>query len=358
MEYNSMKKPKLLVKLKKPAPTVTEPDAPARVTNDTVLHHRDAMLNRGRQFKYPFHRSKHRVAIISLILVSAALILLGLFTGLQLYKWQSTSDFTSSVTGIIPFPIAKVNGTYTPYESYLFELNSSVHWQEKYGTTDLKSPDGKRQIDYLKRSALNKAMTNTIAHSFAKKNNITVNDQEVESVVARIKSSGGDLSQILGESFDFTEGELRRYIKDNILRQKVSLQLDKEAPKRAQTILAQIRAGKPFADAAKASSEDLETKQSAGDIGVVEKGRASLPQEVSSVIFKLQLGQVSDVIITANDYFIITVTEKVDENRAKVSIIRVKSKDMTQYLQDYKDQNKLTEYIKLDDVSAQEQNQQ
>lgn len=345
-----MKKPKALAKLqRKPAPKPEQPEAPGRVTNDTVSHHRDQMLSKGRRFKYPFHRSKHRVAVISIAVVVAGVVLLSLFTGLRLYKWQSTSDFTRSVTSILPFPVARVNGSFVSYESYLFELGSSLHWQEKYGTTDLGSPDGKRQIEYLKRSALDKAMTNTIAHTLAKQHNITISEQEVDEIVARIKSNGGDLNQILGESFNFTEAELRRYIKDNILRQKVAGELDKEAPKRAEKVLSEIRTGKPFADAARESSEDLETKQIAGDIGVVEKDRANLPQEVSDAIFKLAPGQVSEVIKTSSDYFIVTVTEKPNENQAKVAVIRIKVKDMSQYLKEYRDQKKVSEYIKIED---------
>jgi hypothetical protein len=349
-----MKKPKALAKLQKKnvEPQHAEEDS-RRVTNDSVSHHREEILSKGRRFKYPFHRSKHRVAIISIIVVVAAVAFLSLFTGLQLYKLQSTSDFTHSVTSILPFPVAKVNGHFVSYESYLFELNSSIHWQEKYGTTDLRSPDGRRQVDFLKRSALDKAEANTIAHTLAKNNKITVSDQEIDQVVARIKSSGGDLGQILGESFNFTESDLRRYIKDNILRQKVARELDKDAPKRAEKILGEIKAGKSFADAAKESSEDLETKQIAGDIGVVEKTKANLPPEVSAAIFKLDTGQVSDVIKTASDYFIVTVNEKIDENRAKVSIIRIKVKDMNQYLKDYRDQKKVSEYIKLESDTSQ-----
>lgn len=344
-----MKKPKALAKLQRKPETKTETaDPTARVTNDSVSHHRDEILSKGRQFKYPFHRSKHRVAIISIIVVVGAVVLLAGITGFQLYRRQSTSNFTHSVTSVLPFPVARVNGSFVSYESYLFELTSSLHWQEKYGTTDLRSPDGKRQIEYLKRSALDKAMTNNIAHTLAKQNNITVSEDEINEVVERIKSSGGDLSQILGESFNFTEAELRRYIRDNILRQKVAKQLDKEAPKRAEKILAEIRAGKPFADAARESSEDLETKQLGGDIGVVEKNRANLPQEVSDAIFKLNPGEASEIISTPSDYFIITVTEKVDENRAKVSVIRIKVKDMSQYLKEYREQNKVSEYIKLE----------
>jgi hypothetical protein len=351
-----VKKPNLLNKSAQPDAAPAE-EVAARVTNDTVSHHRDEILSKGRQFKYPFHRSKHRIAIISILLVAAALVLLGSFMGLELYRWQNTSDFSRSVTKILPFPVAKVNGSLTSYESYLFELDSSLHWQEKYGTTDLKSPDGKRQIDYLKRSALDKALTNTIAHTLAKKNKISVDGKDVDVVIARIKAGGGDLNQILGEQFDFTESELRRYIQDSLLRQKVARALDKEAPKRAQTILDQIKGGKSFAAAASESSEDLETKQLGGDIGVVEKDHANLPQEVATKLFELKPGETSDVISTSSDYYLITMTEKVDENRAKASIIKIKVKDMEQYLKEYRDQKKVKEYIKLNPVATVDQAQ-
>lgn len=353
---NSVKKfriPSKLKRTKKAKPTVDKDAASGRVTSDNVSEHRDAVLGKARRFKYPFARSKHRVALTSIAMVILALLILGTFTGLRLYRWQDTNDFTYRTTQLLPFPVAKVDGSYVSYESYLFELRSSVHWQEKYGTTDLRSPDGRRQIDYLKRSALEKAHTNTIAHTLASKNDVKVSDKEVDSVVGRIKASGGNLEQILGESFNFTEGELRRYISDNILRRKVAKKLDTQAPQKAAQVLQQVRSGKPFADAAKESSDDLETKSLGGDIGVVEKGRANVPEEVAEKIFQMKAGEVSDVIATPSDYFIVQATEKVDENRVRLSIIRIKVKDMTQYLQEYRDQKKVNEYIKLPEISAQ-----
>lgn len=347
-----MKKPKALAKLKRSASKKPEPPKTevSSVTNNSVSHHRDEILQKAQKFKYPFHRSKHRIAIISISVVVAAVVLLGSFMVLRLYRWQSTSDFTRRVTKILPFPVANVNGERTSYESYLFELNSSIHWQEKYGTTDLKSPDGQRQIEYLKRSALDKAMTNTVAGSLAKKNNVSVSSEEIEAVVARIKAGGGNLDQILSEQYNFTESELKRSIKNSILQRKVAHELDKDAPKRAEAVLAQIKGGAAFSEVAKNSSEDLETKQLAGDIGVVDRNHANLPEEVTAAIFKLQPNQPSEVISTSGDYFIVQVTEKVDENRARVSLIRIKVKGMSEYLEEYREQEKVKEYIKLESV--------
>lgn len=352
-----MKKPKLIpskLQRKKKQPPVQEEAAAPRVTNDSVAHHRDEILSKAKKYKYPVHKSKHRIVLVSVAVVVGALVILSAFTGLQLYKWQNTSDFTYGVTSVLPFPVAKVDGKQVSYESYLFELRSTLHWAERRETTDLRSPDGQRQIEYWKRQALDKAMVNTLAKSFAKQHNITVSEAEVDETIERVKSVGGDLQTILSDEFNFGEGDFRRSRREAILRIKVAHQLDTDAPQRAQKVLSEIQGGKPFADAAKEYSEDLETKQVAGDIGVVEKGRAGLPEQVSEVLFKIEPGQVSDVITTNEDYFIVTVSERVDESKVKASIIRIKVKDINQYLKEYKEQNKVTEYIKFKDEEAEQ----
>ncbi len=334
-----------------PEPVKPEAD---RVTNNTVSKHREEMLSRARKFKYPFHRSKHRVALISVFIVVTAIMLLGIFTSVRLYVRQNSDEFTYRVTQILPFPVARVNGSYTSYENYLFQLRHNVFWLEQYGTTDLKSPDGQRQIDYLKRSALDKAMAYTIAKKLAKAENITVTDEEIDVVVQRLTASGGDLKSILRDQLNLTEQEYRRLTSEEILKAKVAKALDKEAPAKAEDVLKQIKAGKSFADLAKANSDDAETKQLGGEFGVVERGKVNLPKEVSDKIFELKKDQVSEVIPATHDYFIVKVLDRVDKDRAKVAIIRISVKDMDEYLQEYRKDNKVKEYVELKEVSSQQ----
>lgn len=342
--------PAKLKTVKKQPVVDNRPKTPEQVTTDSVSKHRDEVLNKGRKFKYPFQHSKHRVAFTSVAVVLTSLIVLSLFTGYQLYRRQSTSEFTAQVTRIIPFPAAKVNGNFTSYESYLFELRPSLYWLEQYGTTDLQSPDGKRQIDHYKKVSLDRAMTNTIASDLAKQNNITVEESEIDAAVNRVESLGGNLDQVIAEAYNYDVKDFRRLKREAILRLKVAKALDKEAPKEAQRVLAEIKAGKSFEDAAKESSDDLESKLLGGDLGVVEKGKAKLRDEVSEVAFTLQPGQVSDVIETENgDYYIVKVTEKPNENNVKLSIIQIKVKDMDQYLKEYEKAGKVKRYITVKD---------
>jgi len=351
-----MNKPKILNKFKskesKEKSSVM--NAPTgRVTNDTVSEHRDAILKKGREFKYPFQHSKHKIVIISLTLTSVALVLLGMITALQLYKRQSTSDFAYRVSQIIPFPVAKVNGEFVSYESYLFTLSPNINWLYQHGTTDLNSEDGKRQIKHFKRASLDRALEDQIARGLAEKHGITVDGAKIDKDIEDLRARGGDLEQIIFDSYNFRSiQDFRRADYSGRLRLEVARQLDKEAPERAKKILSEIKAGKPFADVAKVYSEDLETKPLGGDIGIVEKGRANLPEEVADKVFAMKSGDVSDVISTSSDYFIINVTEKLDDKRAKISIIRIKIKDISQYLKEYRLQKKVSEYIKLENIET------
>lgn len=342
-------KKSLVAKFKAPKKKAEEagPDTSERVTNDSVNKHREEVLTRGRKFKYPFQHSKHRVALTSLAIVFGSLIILSAITGVQLYRRQSTGDFTYRVTQIIPFPVAKVDGSYVSYESYLFELRPSLYWLSQYGTTDLKSPDGKRQIEHYKQESLNRAVENTIAHDLAKQNNITVSDEEIDASINRVEALGGNLSQVVAEQYSFSVKDFRRLKRDALLRLKVAKSLDKDAPKRAQTVVDKIKAGMSFEDAAKQYSDDLETKQLGGDIGVVERGKAKLRDEVVKAAFSLPVGQVSGVIDTKNgDYYVIKVTEKPSDTQVKLSVIQIKVKDMDQYLAEYKKAGKVTQYIR------------
>jgi hypothetical protein len=346
-------------KLTDMSPKKTPPQASetgGRVTNNSVSKHRDEMFSRAKKFKYPFHRSKHRVALVSITLVLLALSVLGLFTSWRLYASQNTSEFTYRVTQILPFPVAKVDGKYTSYENYLFQLRYNIYWLEQFGTTDLRSPDGMRQIDYIKRLALDNALEGTIAKKFAKENGIKVSDEEIDEVVARVSTSGGDLGSILKEQYNLTEGEYRRLTKDEILKAKVAKVLDKEAPERAKKVLGQIIGGKDFAAAAKASSDDAETKQLGGEFGIVERGKANVPKEVSEKIFELKKGQVSEVIETPTDYWIVKVTDVVDKDRYKVSVIKIGVKDISSYIEQFKKDDKVKEYITLEEVNSQQAN--
>lgn len=65
---------------------------------------------------------------------------------------------------------------------------------------------------------------------------------------------------------------------------------------------------KPFAELAKAVSEDLETKEKGGDLGMVE--RLALPGAFADMLFALNPGEVTQPVETPMGWFIGTISEK------------------------------------------------
>lgn len=109
--------------------------------------------------------------------------------------------------------------------------------------------------------------------------------------------------------------------------------LQKAALAKAEALLAEIRAGKDFADVAKASSEDLGSKQQGGDLGWLEPGASDPAFE--DALFKLEAGQISEPVLGANGYHLIQLREIKAESRRLFA--EVKAELETEYRQTEQD---------------------
>lgn len=81
----------------------------------------------------------------------------------------------------------------------------------------------------------------------------------------------------------------------------------KEARARAEEILARLRAGESFAAVAKEMSDDVSTASAGGSLGTVTRG--DLPDAMSSVLFSLDRGAVSEPIEVDGHLHIVTVSD-------------------------------------------------
>src|SRR5690606_22121655 len=81
----------------------------------------------------------------------------------------------------------------------------------------------------------------------------------------------------------------------------------KKALEKAQKIADEARAGKDFAELAKASSEDLGSRALGGDLGWLDKGMTDPAFE--GALYSLEKGKISDPVLSPEGYHVIEVRE-------------------------------------------------
>lgn len=130
------------------------------------------------------------------------------------------------------------------------------------------------------------------------------------------------------DAAQISEKDLKEYYEKNASRFKqpesVKLRLiSTKDEKKAQDVLAKIKAGGDFGELAYNMSEDSYRVKS-GDIGYMHKGRM-LP-EIEDTAFKMKIGEVSDVIKAADVWFIIKLEDKKPEQQLTFEEVKNKLK--------------------------------
>lgn len=322
-----------------------------RITNETVAEHRERVLAGGRRFKYPVQYARVRLIRNTIIIVLLAIISFGAFVWWQLYPQQNTSDFFYRITQILPLPVAKVNNQNAPYSYYLLTLRSAVHYLETNANTDFSTNDGKRQMAYLKRTALNDAISYGYALKLASARNIGVSDKEVNDFINKIRGQNKvSVNQAAFESsiykfYGWSYDEFKESTMAKLLVNKVTREIDTDALKRADTVLAKIRTGEDFSQLAKETSDDPGVQQSSGDQGLVAKDSQD-PNGLVATAAGLQPGQTSGLITGTDGYYFVKLIDKNDTS-VHFSRIFIAYKAFDTQLSDLRKQGKIQEFISV-----------
>jgi hypothetical protein len=335
------------------------PVAPGRITNETVAEHREQILAGARRFKYPRQYAQHRLIRNTILISIGALVLIALFVWQQLYFAQNTSKFFYRITQIVPVPVAKVDGEYVRYSHYLRELRSELHYLASEENVVFSSDDGKRQLEFRKRTSLNRVQDHAYVTKLAKEHNVKVSDEEVDSFIDRqIENSDVSISKeqfvqtVLPRYYDWSLDEYRESIRAQLLKQKVSFAIDSEAKQKAQSILERLRGKAKFEDLAKKESDDEVTKSRGGDVGWVSAD-ISDSDGLTDIAKKLKKNQISNVIQGNSGYYIIKLLDKRGDE-IRYARIFVNLRELGQRLAQFRDSNgeTIAEYIDVPETSA------
>lgn len=330
----------------------TPPETGGRITNETVAAHRERILAGGRKFKYPMQYTRHRVLLVSVfIVIVAAISFLG-FAGWQLYAVQNTDKFIYRLTQALPAPVARVDGQWVRYSEYLRELRSSIHYFSTKEALNFNSDDGKRQLEYQKRLALDKSIEATLVAKLARELGIQVSGKEVNDFVDRQVNNNRlglteqSFAQVINDYYDWSLEEYKDSIRRQLLRKKVAANLDTDSKAKADQLATALQGGADFAQLAKENSDDQLSSAQGGDVGFFTLD-ANDPSGVIAVANQLQPGQVSAVIEGVDGFYIVKLIEKRGENELHLARILIKYKALDTKIAELKGKSEITEFIEV-----------
>jgi len=336
---------------------------PSRITNETVAEHRERILAGGRRFKYPMQYARHRLVFNTIIVTVVTLTLLALVGWWQLYPVQNTSSFFYRVARVLPLPVAAVDGESIRYSDYLMYYNSSAHYLQQSEQVNLKSEDGKRQLDYIKRKSMDNVIADGYAKKLARELHISVSDSRVDQIISADRdTANGRISQetydasalsILGWSPD----EYRQDAQSKLIRQDVSYAIDTAAKHKEEQAATLLQA--KDADLDKIALQlggSNDGKVTAGVSGMVP--RTNRDGGLSAAAAKLEKGQISSVIktTTGDGYYFVKLLDK-NDTQVSYAYIRIPLTAFSEKLDALRKEGKIHEYISIPSIDNQQINQ-
>jgi parvulin-like peptidyl-prolyl isomerase len=272
---------------------------------------------------------------------------------LALYKFYQYNTFLYRITQVVPFPIARADGAFVNYESYLFEVRHRVHYFETQQQANFNDPANRQQLLAFRKQSLNQVINEAYVKKLAASNKVSVSDKEVDSRINEVRdqnrlgSNNKVFADVLRSYWGWSIGDFKRSLKQEILAEKVVAKLDVPDTQRANAVLAQLRAGADFSTLAKQASDDAATKAAGGDYGFgITRTNPNIPPSVISELFKLKPGQVSNVINTGATLEVLKVTQS-DGTTLTASHISFNLKDINVYINGLKAKKPAHYYVKF-----------
>mgnify|MGYP001387869585 CR=1 FL=1 len=300
-------------------------------------------------------KPNRKLVVIAGITALSSLIITLVTFGVLIYHYKSEAKAVRIAANIVPYPVLSVNGNVLwnteTYGSYLFELSSIRKFYESQGQ-DLTTDDVKKQLVELKEQLMTQLEDQQLVSQEAAKQRIKVTPKEIDDEFNKLTENAGGpdkVKETLQKLYGWTVDDFKKKIRFSLVQQKLADKISNDsslngvAKAKAEDLLKQIKGGADFAELAKANSEDS-SASAGGDLGFITKGQTVA--EFEEAAFKLEVGQVSDIVKTQFGYHIIKSIEKKDDT-VHVSHILIKGVDLESWLKEQRDKAKIGRYFKI-----------
>ncbi len=327
-----------------------------QITTETIGEHREQVLSGARKYIYPLQHSMHRIVVITSTIIVFTILAFLVYCTLALYRFYQYNTFLYRVTQVVPFPIARTNGTFVDYENYLFELRHYVHYYENHQQNLF---GGQAQVNQFRKQALQDVVNNAYVKILAGRNKISVSDREVDAQITavrdqnRLGSNDKVFANVLRDYWGWSIADFKRSLKEQMLATKLSAKLDSATDTKAQAVLVQLRGGADFSQWAKDASNAADAGNG-GDYGFgITRSNPNVSPEIINQLFSLKAGQISNVILASrtdasrpNTLEIVKVNAN-DGTTVTAQHISFNLKDVTVYINELKAKQPVKTYVKF-----------
>lgn len=339
-----------------------QPEEPAgRITTDTLAEHRERVLAGGRKFKYPVQYQRHKLVINTIIIATAAVLLLVGMGWYLLYSAQNTSEFLYRVTRVVPVPVAVIDGKQVQYSDYLMKYRSAEHYLVEKEQIDVSTEDGEAQLTFVKEQALQDAIADAYAEKLARELDIQVTDADLETFLKQQRqSSDGEVSEttynaVILDYYGWSPEEYREAMKSKLLRQKVGYAVDSHASELSSSIEKTVTGGntdlKTIADSLNAKEEGAVTYWAATWVP-----RNNQDGGLALAAAELENGQISKAIkSTSGDGYYYVKLVNSSASQVQYEYIQVPLKAFNQQLEAAESDDKLVKFITIDSITTNEE---
>ncbi len=323
--------------IKKPK-TVGAAEKEIRTLSDKVkkVFSKKKTEQREKKSSLKFDYKNPKIIIPSLV---GALVLFFTVIGVGIYAFSWEDQFTKTVS-FVPYPAAYVNGRFVLYRDYLEQLDVIKNYDQEFKKVDFKRADGKKILEQARKDTMTRLVEDALVSNEAVRLKVKLSTKDLNDKFDQlVKSNGGTTSfaNVLKQYYKLTPSEFKEEIyRPRLLRQMLADKysnddsVNTDAKKKAEEVLAKVKAGGDFAELAKQYSQDT-SASAGGDLGYFAKGK--MVPEFEKAAFALKSGEVSDVVKTVYGFHIIKVTE-VKGEEIKASHILIKTKDFNTWLTD------------------------
>lgn len=262
--------------------------------------------------------------VVSSIAVIGAVVIVG--SAIVGYRSPDSYPFIGRCLAAMRAPAAFVGGTMISWHDIKLDSDALALYLSKSG-----APESEYTGDTFRTRVLHRQMLTISAEKFAKELGVSVTEEDLNKEIEAISAASGGKEKVeadIQKNFGWSMDQYRdRVVKSMLLLQAVQKKLLTDetfigpAKTQIEDVLAQLKAGKDFAELAKQVSQDSSAAQG-GDLGFMKQGQ-TVP-EFDAALFSMKRGQVSEVIKTEFGYHIIKVEEIKKDRAGKVTDVRAR----------------------------------